>query len=91
MRIGSIVLLLSSMLASGLAVAQNSIQVGALAADPSTNCCVGVVLPINSGDDNYNAIAALEYRLEGAATWRQALALLRVRPDTLSTESSPSQ
>jgi hypothetical protein len=68
----------------------NAIQVGAVTTDPSTVCCLGVVLPILAGDDNYDATVGVAYREQGESTWHPALPLLRVRPDTLGTETPPS-
>ena len=68
--------------------AANTIQVGTIEFDPSTVCCIGITVPI-TGDDNFNASATLEYRVQGDSTWSHALAPLRVRPDTLGPESPP--
>jgi hypothetical protein len=58
-----------------------AIVVGALEVDPPTFHCLGLSLAVE-GDDNYNAIAIVSYR-EPGGTWREALPLFRVRPDTL--------
>lgn len=58
-----------------------AITVGSLEVDPPTFHCLGLSLPAE-GDDNYNAIATVSYR-EPGGTWREALPLLRVRPETL--------
>jgi hypothetical protein len=62
--------------------AQNAIVVGSIQLDPPTYCCLGIWLPITSGDDNYNARAAISYRQPGGM-WKSGLPLLRVRPDTV--------
>jgi len=72
-----------------LAPAADSIQPGTLASDPATHCCLGVYLPITSGDDDRDASATLRYRQTGTADWRNGLPLLRVRPDQISGESPP--
>ncbi len=79
---------LALMLHAVAAHAADPIQTSAIALDPATLCCLGVVVPV-SGDDNYNAQATLEYRVQGSATWIEGLPLLRVRPDTLGHESPP--
>jgi hypothetical protein len=58
-----------------------AIAVGALEVDPPTFHCLGLSLSVE-GDDNYNATATVSYREPGGA-WREALPLIRVRPDTL--------
>ncbi|MEO8223453.1 MAG: thrombospondin type 3 repeat-containing protein [Gammaproteobacteria bacterium] len=74
---------------AGLAGAANSIQPGTLASDPPTVCCLGVFLPITTGDDNLNATATLRYRQTGTLEWHTGLPLLRVRPEQISGESPP--
>jgi hypothetical protein len=78
-------------LGCGLALAQDAIQVGTVEIDPPTICCLGVAVPIIAGDDNYNASATVEYRRQGVTEWNTALPMLRVRPETVSTETPPSQ
>jgi hypothetical protein len=63
-----------------------AITVGEIEADPPTFHCLGVSLPIVAGDKNYNAQVLVSYRREREA-WRQALPLLRVRPETMAEES----
>ncbi|MCZ6675712.1 MAG: immunoglobulin domain-containing protein, partial [Candidatus Poribacteria bacterium] len=67
--------------------AQNAIVVGGINADPSTVCCLGLSLPIISGDQNYNASAAVWFRKSGTAIWQAGLPLFRVRPETVSGAS----
>ena len=57
--------------------AVDNIQVGDVITDSPTICCLGFSVPV-SGDDNYDAVAAIEYRLAGTSTWSQGLPLLRV-------------
>ena len=81
---------ISSLLVAGRLEAQNAIQTGAIVVDPPTLCCLGFSVPILSGDRNYNAQAQVEYRPQGTTTWQTGLPLLRVRPETTSTEDPPS-
>jgi hypothetical protein len=70
--------------------AADPIQTGPPVLDPPTLCCLGVSIPILGGDANYNARAGVEYRQQGEVAWRTGLPLLRVRPETTSTEDPPS-
>ena len=79
----------SALLLPIAASAADAIQLGVLASDPPTICCLGVYLPIVTGDDDLNAIVTLRYRESGTPTWRTGLPLLRVRPDQISGESPP--
>ncbi|MBR9704086.1 hypothetical protein GOV12_01635 [Candidatus Pacearchaeota archaeon] len=67
----------------------NSIIVGDIEVDPSTLHSIGISLPIENGDDNYNAKVNVYYRKQSSEIWSKALDLLRVRPETLfgSSES----
>jgi hypothetical protein len=69
--------------------AANAIQTGTVIVDPPTLCCLGFSVPIIAGDSNYNAQAQVEYRLQGTTAWQVGLPLLRVRPETTSTEDPP--
>jgi hypothetical protein len=60
------------------------IVVGDIEFDPSTIHTVGLSLPIREGDEDYDASVRVSYRLAGSSTWKEALPLQRVRPDTLS-------
>lgn len=71
-------------------VAVDSIQVGDVITDAPTICCLGFSVPI-AGDDDYDAVAAIEYRLAGASVWSQGLPMLRVRPELTSQETTPGQ
>ena len=70
-------------------MAVDSIQVDDVAIDAPTICCLGFSVPV-SGDDDYDAVATLEYRLLGSSVWSNGLPLLRVRPDLTSGETPPS-
>src|ERR1700694_114642 len=91
LRIVSVASLTTGLIAlSPLVRAANAIQTGTVAVDPPTLCCLGFSVPINGGDSNYNAQAQIEYRPQGTTAWQAGLPLLRVRPDTTSTEAPPS-
>ncbi len=62
-------------------VAVPNIVVGRVEADQPTLVSLGLHLPIISGDENYNAVAFVEYRGQGAINWSAGLPLLRVRPE----------
>ncbi|MGR3343641.1 MAG: chondroitinase-B domain-containing protein, partial [Paracoccaceae bacterium] len=59
----------------------NGIEVGSLEIDPPTLRSLGFSLPIASGDENYNAVAEVEYRKQSTSDWRTGLPLLRIRPE----------
>jgi hypothetical protein len=63
-----------------------AITVGQVIVDHPTLETIGVSLPITTGDTNHNATVAVRYRRVGDATWKNALPLLRVRPENLSWE-----
>ncbi len=65
------------------------LSVGPAAADPSTVCCIGISLPILSGDEDYDAFVGVSYRRTGDTAWTPALPMLRVRPETLGNEDPP--
>jgi len=67
-----------------------AVTVGTVQIDPPTRNCLGFVVPIAQGDDNYNARVGVQYRVAGQSTWKDALPLLRIRPETMSTETPPS-
>ena len=71
--------------------AADSITVGDVVVDPPTICCLGFSIPIISGDDNYDAVAMIEYRENTTSIWSTGLPLLRVRPELTSKETPPSQ
>ena len=80
-----------SVIVTGVAstVDASPVTVGSAIVDPPTVCCIGVSLPILSGDTNYNADVGVSYRKSGTSEWIPALPLLRVRPETLGTEDPP--
>jgi hypothetical protein len=80
LNIKSFVAILCWILTSNV-YAIDAITVGDVEIDPSTLCCIGLALPITSGDDNYNAEVNVQYRKAGATTWKDALPLLRLRPE----------
>ncbi len=61
-----------------------SIQTGDIVVDPPTFLSLGFSLPILAGDGDYDAAVAVEYRQAGTLPWKQALPLMRVRPETVS-------
>jgi hypothetical protein len=63
-----------------------AITVGQIIVDNPTLETIGVSLPIAAGDTNHNASVAVRYRRSGDPTWKDALPLLRVRPENLSWE-----
>jgi hypothetical protein len=67
----------------------DAITVGAVQVDPATRNCLGFVVPITQGDDNHNARVDVQYRVAGQSAWKDALPLLRIRPETISTETPP--
>ena len=69
--------------ASTFAYADNNLVIGTIVVDPPTYKCLGISLPILSGDNNYNASVLVSYRKAGKTSWKQALPLLRVRPETI--------
>lgn len=69
--------------------AADQIQVGLVALDPPTLNCLGIVVPITAGDDDYDAQATVRFRRQGTSSWLIASPLLRVRPDTVGNETPP--
>jgi hypothetical protein len=63
-----------------------AIIVGDVVVDPPTLETIGVSLPILGGDTNYNAKVQVFYRKTGDSGWNEALPLMRVHPEMLSTE-----
>lgn len=82
-------IVLTWLVTNGRAYAQNAIVTGDIALDPATYCCLGVSLPIVSGDDDYDATVSVSYRRPGGA-WRSAMPLMRVRPATVPFEFGSS-
>ncbi len=73
---------------SEVVLAVDDIQVGDVMVDAPTVCCLGFSVPV-TGDDDYDAVASIEYREAGASAWADGLPLLRVRPELTSGESPP--
>lgn len=69
--------------------AASPIQIGDVVLDPPTFGTLGVVVPVTAGDADYDAVATVRYRRQGGSTWLTASPLLRVRPDTVGTETPP--
>ena len=88
LRVSQAALLLLTMTVSKNGIAADSIQVDDVIADSPTICCLGFSVPV-SGDDDYDAVATLEYRESGSGNWSQGLPLLRVRPELTSGETPP--
>lgn len=82
--------LLAGVLMSSNAAAVDAIVVGDVVVDTPTLCCLGFSVPV-SDDDDYDAVATIEYRLAGSAGWSNGLSLLRVRPELTSEESPPGR
>jgi Chondroitinase B len=58
--------------------------------DRPTLMALGVQLPV-TGDDNYNATVTVRYRQSGTTTWKSALPLYRVHPETIYAYSIAPQ
>lgn len=86
--IARVAFVLAALSGSKAVLAADDVQVGDLIADSPTICCLGFSVPL-SGDDDYDAIATIEYREANASTWLIGLSLLRVRPELTSGESPP--
>ena len=66
------------------------IAIGEIEIDPATLHTVGLSLPVLDGDEDFDASVRVAYREVNSPTWKEALPLQRVRPDTLS-RAVPSQ
>lgn len=77
------------LLAARDARAADTLVVGQAKLDPPTIVALGVVLPI-TGDDNHNAKVTMRYRAAGRTSWRDALPLYRVRPETVPPGWTPA-
>ena len=86
--IARVAFVLAALSGSKAVLAANDIQVSDVIVDSPTICCLGFSVPL-SGDDDYDAIATIEYREASASTWLNGLPLLRVRPELTSGESPP--
>jgi hypothetical protein len=60
------------------------IAVGDVEVDPATPHTIGLSLPVQEGDEDFNATVRVAYRQVDSQVWHEALPLQRVRPDTLS-------
>ena len=89
--LGRLALSVLALLSGPISLAADSIQVGDVQIDSPTICCLGFSVPIVTGDDDYDAVATIEYRRTGEVDWSTGLPLLRVRPELTSGESPPSQ
>ena len=89
--LGRLALSVLALLSGPISLAADSIQVGDVQIDSPTICCLGFSVPIVTGDDDYDAVATIEYRAAGTGTWLSGLPLLRVRPEFTSDETSPGQ
>ena len=69
--------------ALGAVPATNLLQLGVPTLDRPTVTALGIQLPI-SGDDNFNAIVGVRYRISGTVIWRTGLPLFRVHPETVA-------
>jgi MYXO-CTERM domain-containing protein len=68
--------------------ADEVLHLGTSKLDPPTLVALGVVVPI-TGDDNHNAVVTMRFRVMGQSTWRDALPLYRVRPETVPPGWTP--
>ncbi|HKT33634.1 MAG TPA: hypothetical protein VJR03_02300 [Nitrospira sp.] len=62
------------------------ISVGEVEIDPATPHTVGLSLPIQQGDEDFDATVRVAYREVDSPVWKDALPLQRVRTDTLSDQ-----
>jgi len=67
-----------------------ALQVGMALLDRPTLMALGVQLLI-SGDADHDATVSVRYRIVGAPAWREALPLLRVRPESVEGRTVPEQ
>ena len=72
------------------ATAIDSIQVEDVITDSPTICCLGFSVQV-SGDDDYDAVASIEFREAETGSWATGLPLLRVRREFTSQETTPGQ
>ena len=65
-------------------------KIGTLVQDFNTSGALGVFLPFDGGDRDYDSTATVEYRAAGSSEWSQGPDLLRMRPDlNRASEESP--
>jgi hypothetical protein len=72
-----------SLLSCSALYADNLLHPGTPILDRPTLTTLGVQLPL-TGDDNFNATVAVQYRVSGTATWQTGLPLFRVHPETVA-------
>ena len=77
----TVLICLAGLLFPSFVLADNMVHPGTLVLDRPTLTALGVQLPV-TGDDNFNAAVAVRYRKTGTLTWRQALPLFRVHPES---------
>jgi hypothetical protein len=75
---------------SGTLFGDNLLHVGTPVLDRPTLTALGIQLPI-TGDDNFNATVEVRFRRSGTSTWKAALPLFRVHPETVANWTVPSQ
>ncbi len=84
-------LVIAFVLAAGRAGAVDDVlHPGAVSIDRPTLVTLGVQLLIG-GDDNHDARVAVRYRRTGSPTWRDAMDLFRVRPESVTGRTVPEQ
>lgn len=71
---------------SNSSIAADAVVPGELRATPTIHC-IGLYWPLQ-GDANGNAAATVEFQEAGADTWKQALPLWRVVPQTVDVEAN---
>lgn len=71
-----------------LAAQSNAIRLGTLAIDARATEALGFLLPIAAGDDDQDAIVALEYKETGSPTWIAGMGLVRIEPRYAPTITS---
>jgi hypothetical protein len=73
-----------------LARADDVLQVGTVNIDPPTLVSLGVQLLV-SGDDDHDAQVSVRYRPLSTVTWKTAMDLFRVRPESVGGRVVPEQ
>ena len=76
--------------ASRLAHADDVLDVGSANVDPPTLVSLGVQLLV-TGDDDHDAQVGVRYRPLSSATWKTAMDLFRVRPESVGGRVVPEQ
>jgi len=78
------------LLAAAAVRADDVLHPGMVSVDRPTVVTLGVQLLV-TGDDNHNARVAVRYRPLGAETWRSAMDLFRVHPESVVGWTVPDQ